>query len=86
MHTIKSFSVLAALTLASVFYAASADAPAFEAWTWPDPSLGGLLPDLHTTANLLGIFGITANQWQRRNVLDWTQPGVGPYSPRPVAW
>jgi hypothetical protein len=48
------------------------DAPDFGSWTWPDPTMHGMLPDLHTTSELLNTFGITASQWQQRNVLDWT--------------
>lgn len=48
------------------------DALTFQAWTWPDPSIGGLLPDLVSTAQLESVFGITADHWSRRNVLDWT--------------
>ncbi len=49
------------------------DAATFPQWTWPDPSLHGILPDIGSTAEFTSLFGITANQWSRRNVLDWTR-------------
>lgn len=51
------------------------NATSFAQWAWPDPSLGGILPDLGSTSQLLGVFGITESRWSRRNVLDWTRPG-----------
>ncbi|MGH7740878.1 MAG: hypothetical protein ACRENS_02525, partial [Candidatus Eiseniibacteriota bacterium] len=48
------------------------DASDFGSWTWPDPTLNGMVPDLHTTPELLNTFGITASEWRQRNVLDWT--------------
>jgi hypothetical protein len=48
------------------------DAATFDQWDWPDPTLHGLLPDMGSSAQLLGTFGITADQWTREVVLDWT--------------
>lgn len=47
-------------------------ATTFENWIFPDPTLGGLLPDMQTTSQLMATFGIEAGQWERRWVLNWT--------------
>jgi hypothetical protein len=46
-------------------------APTFDQWTWPDPSMHGILPDIGSTPELLQTFGIVSTQWRQRNVLDW---------------
>jgi hypothetical protein len=57
------------------------DAATFDQWEWPDPTLHGLLPDMGSSAQLLGTFGITADQWTREVVLDWTDVNPGSLSP-----
>ena len=37
-----------------------------------DPTLGGVLPHMHTTSQLLGTFGIDEGSWDREVELDWT--------------
>ena len=49
----------------------------YSGWIWPDPTFRGLLPGMSSTSELLTTFGISANQWQRRVVLDWTSLGSG---------
>jgi hypothetical protein len=54
------------------------DAPTFAEWHWPDPTLGGLLPELDDPNQLDAMFGIDAGNWTRERVLDWTQgPPIG---------
>lgn len=43
----------------------------YAAWTWPDPTLHGLLPQVSTTSQLLGTFGYDPSAWQKMVVLDW---------------
>lgn len=49
------------------------DAESFEEWTWPDPTLNGLLPEMGSTEDLWSVFGIEARQWNRSWDLDWTE-------------
>jgi hypothetical protein len=53
------------------------EAETFEQWEWPDPTLHGLLPGIGSSAELLATFGITADQWTREVVLDWTDLSNG---------
>jgi hypothetical protein len=48
------------------------DAESFEAWTFPDPTLGGVLPQMTSTAHLMSTFGVDARRWQQRWELDWS--------------
>lgn len=47
-------------------------AASFAEWTFLDPTLGGLFPEMGTTSDLLGTFGVTAQDWEPRWVIDWT--------------
>lgn len=47
-------------------------AASFATWVWPDPTLAGLLPQVPSSSELMRIFGVTANDWEPRWVLDWT--------------
>ncbi len=49
------------------------NAATFDQWSWPDPTMNGLMPEMGSTAQLLSTFGVTAARWRQRNVLDWTQ-------------
>jgi hypothetical protein len=49
------------------------DAASYAEWTWPDPSMHGLLPQMTSNSQLLSTFGYPADQWTRQVVLDWTQ-------------
>lgn len=63
------------------------DAATFQTWTWPDPTLHGVLPGMSSTAQLLQTFGVEEAQWEQENVLDWT--GGSPFAasrPRPAAF
>ena len=42
------------------------DAPTFAEWHWPDPTLGGLLPELDDPNQLDAMFGIDAGNWTPR--------------------
>ncbi len=53
------------------------EAETFEQWEWPEPTLHGLLPGVGSSAELLATFGITADDWTREVVLDWTGLGNG---------
>lgn len=47
-------------------------------WIWPDPTLGGLLPDMASTNQLLSTFGIDEEDWERDLrvlELDWAEEG-----------
>lgn len=49
------------------------NAATFEAWQFPDPTLGGLLPGITSTSQLWNTFGITSGGWDQVLVLDWTR-------------
>ncbi|MBN1827488.1 MAG: hypothetical protein JW958_14650 [Candidatus Eisenbacteria bacterium] len=49
------------------------EAETFDEWSWPDPTMNGLLPDMTSTEDLWDIFGITESRWERRWDLDWTE-------------
>jgi len=59
------------------------DAETFDQWDLPDPTLHGLLPDLGTSEEFFDTFGITASDWEREVVLDWTDLGFNLAAPRP---
>jgi hypothetical protein len=44
---------------------------------WPEPTLHGLLPGMGSSDELFATFGITADEWQREAVLDWTDLNFG---------
>jgi hypothetical protein len=52
------------------------DAESVDQWTWPDPTLHGLLPEITTNTELLETFGASA-RWTREVPLDWTDSGSG---------
>jgi len=47
------------------------DATTFEQWVLPDPTFGGILPG-QTSSEMLRTFGVTAQNWERRWVLNWS--------------
>lgn len=58
------------------------NASSFSEWTWPDPTMNGVLPQITNTNQLLSTFGITADRWAREIVLDWTAAGARPVTAR----
>lgn len=53
------------------------DADTFDEWTWPDPTVGGLFPELHTSDDLVTIFGGNEGNWEKETRIDWSQGGWG---------
>jgi hypothetical protein len=60
------------------------NADTFDEWAWPDPTFRGVLPGMGNSDQLLTTFGITADQWNKQVVLDWTGLGTLPARRRPL--
>ncbi len=62
------------------------NATEFASWTWPDPTLHGLLPDMLSTGQVLELFGYEPGQWEREVVLDWSGGAGDDEKPVPPDW
>lgn len=51
------------------------EATSFESWTWPDPTFGGVLPDMQSSAQFLSTFGIDDDDWDPELVVDLSDLG-----------
>jgi hypothetical protein len=52
------------------------DADTFEEWVWPDPTFGGLLPEIGSMNEFYAIFGIDSSDFSKEWELDWSDANL----------